>query len=330
MKKNLAISIDLGASNLRAAVVSKNGKILKCLKIKTPKKSEVIALKNLIVLINVLIENVSKQKIKGIALSAGSPVNQEGLLNPPNLPFKKLALRKPLEKYFKLPVLISNDCKAGVYGEKIFGAGEACLPAGRPRLSAGREYKNIVYITISSGIGGGAIVDNHLLSGQSNNAAEIGHFIIDTKYNLPCGCGRGRGHWEAMCSGTNLPKFFRAWLKLRNEARPHQRGQASLKNAVKTSADIFELADKKDKTILNFLKEVGKMNGRGISNVIAAYNPELITLGGAVVLENKKHILPYLKKNVDKFLETPKIISTPLKENIVLLGGAALIFYPKN
>jgi len=307
MKKDLAIAIDLGATNLRAAVVSKNGKILKCLKIKTPKKSEALAIKNTIILINVLLENFNKKRIKGIAISAGSPVNQEGLIHPPNLPFKKLAIKKPVEKYFNLSVILSNDCSAAVWGEKHFGAG--------------KKSKNLVYITFSSGIGGGAIVDNHLLSGHSRNAAEIGHFVIDTKYKLLCGCGKGHGHWEAMCSGNNLPKFFRVWLK---------ENRIKNKYSIKNSADIFALADKKNKTILNFLKEVGKMNGHGISNVIVAYNPELITLGGAVILNNKKHILPYLKKNVDKYLETPKIIITPLEEDIVLLGATALIFYSQN
>lgn len=306
MKKDLVISIDLGASNSRAAIVSKNGKILKRLETKTIRESEALLIKSLIVLVNGLLENSDKgERIKGIALNAASPVSQEGLTNPPNLPFKKIALRKPLEKYFKLPVILNNDCSAAVWGEKTFGAGKG--------------YENLVYITISSGIGSGAIVDNHFLSGHTKNAGEIGHFTIDTKYNLSCGCGKGRGHWEAMCSGNNLPKFFKAWLK---------QNKLQDKYSVKKSADIFDLADKKNKTVLDFLEEVGRMNGRGISNVIAAYNPELITLGGAVVIQNKKYILPYLKKNVDKFLEMPKILITPLKEDIVLLGGAALIFYP--
>ncbi|MBU3918521.1 ROK family protein [Patescibacteria group bacterium] len=307
MKKDLVIAIDLGATNLRAGIISKNGKILKCFKIKTPKTSEAEILNNIIVLVNALLENFKKQNIKAITVAAGSPVSQDELIAPPNMPFKKIAIRKPLEKYFKLPVILNNDCIAAVWGEKHFGAG--------------KKFKNLVYITISSGIGAGAIVDNHLLSGHSNNAAEIGHFTIDTKYNLLCGCKKGHGHWEAMCSGNNLPRFFKAWLK---------ENRIKNKYLIRKSADIFALADKKDKIILKFLKEVGQLNGHGISNAIVAYDPELITLGGGVVLNNKKHILPYLKKNVDKYLKTPKIITTPLKEDIVLLGAAALVFYPKN
>ena len=311
MKKDLAIAIDLGASYLRAGIIPKNGKILKQVKIQTPKKglSGKIITNTIIVLINNLLENESKKNIAGIGIGSIGPINFEKgeIINTPNLKFKKIPLKTPLEKYFNLPVILSNDCTAAILGEKHFGAG--------------KKLKNLVYITISSGIGAGAIVDNHLLSGHSNNAAEIGHFVIDTRYKLSCGCGKGRGHWEAMCSGNNLPRFFRAWLK-ENKIRD--------KYSIKNSADIFALADKRDKTTLDFLKEVGKMNGYGISNVIVAYNPELITLGGAVVLNNKKHILPYLKKNVDQYLETPKIIITPLKENIVLLGAAALIFYPQN
>lgn len=307
MTENLAIAVDLGATNLRAAIVNKKGKVLKRAKTKTPAKGKILVIKSIIVLINVLLEDYKKQNIKGIGVSAASPINEQGLIKPPNLPFKKLVIKKPLKNYFKLPVILANDCQAAVYGEKIFGAG--------------KNYKNLVYVTISTGIGAGAIVDNHLLSGQTGNAAEVGHFIIDTKYNILCSCKKGRGHWEAICSGKNLPRFFKIWLK-------HHNLNLKPKYKIKTAKQIFNLADKKDKIVLNFLKEVGQFNGHGMSNVIVAYNPELITLGGAVVLNNKKYILPELKNNIDKFLKTPKIIVTPLKEDITLLGAAALVLYP--
>lgn len=307
MKKDLAVAIDLGASNLRAAVISKKGKILKSLKTETPKtgKSGLIVTKTLIVLINILLEKYRKEKIAGISVGAIGPIDfQKGkVLNSPNIPFKEIPLTEPLKKYFSLPVFLSNDCSAAVWAEKIFGAG--------------KKYKNLVYITISSGIGGGAIVDNHLLLGRNYNAAEVGHFIVDTKYNLLCSCKKGRGHWEAYCSGNNLPKFFNYWLKF---------NKIKGKYPVKTSKDIFKLAKMSDKTVLKFMDEIGQINARGISNIIVAYSPEIITLGGAVFLNNKELLLPYIKKNIDKYLSPPKITATRLKENVVLLGSAALIF----
>ncbi len=335
MKKNLAIAVDLGASNLRTAIIDQTGKILRSARSRTPNtKSGKLITETIIVLINHLLEDTDKKRIKGIGIGSIGPIDfKKGeIRNTPNLKAKTINLVKPLEKYFALPVKLYNDCTAAVWGEKHFGAG--------------KKSKNLVYLTISSGIGAGVIVDNHLLIGHSRNAAEVGHFIIDTKYKMACGCKKGNGHWEAMCSGNNLPRFFKRWLNFCNKAcnedgprcsysqrlqRGLQRGPSSLqilkKQKIRTSADIFELADKKNKNVLNFLKELGQLNGHGISNIIVAYNPEIITIGGAVFLNNQKHILPYLKKNVDKYLKLPKIMATPLKGDIVLLGAAALLFF---
>ncbi|MEA3453034.1 MAG: ROK family protein [Patescibacteria group bacterium] len=307
MKKDLVIAVDLGASNLRIALVSKKGKILKSLIAKTPKKgtSGIVISKKIILLINAIISNQSKKQILGIGIGSAGPLDYKSgkIFNSSNIPFKNIPLVEPLKKYFNLPVYLFNDCSAATWGEKTFGAG--------------KKYKNLVYVSISSGIGSGAIVDNHFLIGHNHNATEVGHFIVDTKYSLLCSCKRGHGHWEGYCSGNNLVRFLKYWIKSNNIKKKH---------SIKAAEDIFVLAKQKDKTILKFIEEVGRINARGISNVIVAYSPEMITLGGAVILNNKKFILPYIKKNIDKFLIPPKIIITPLKENIVLLGVAALVF----
>ena len=307
--KEAAIAIDLGATNLRVAIISKRGKCLKKIQSKTPKKgsSPQIIITEIIRLIQIILKD-SKTNFKGICVSAAGPIDhQKGeIVNPPNIPFKKIPIIKPLNKFFKLPVSLYNDCNAAVWGEKHFGAG--------------RKFKNIVYITISSGIGGGAIVDGHLLLGKSGSAVEIGHFKIDTKYNFPCGCKKGKGHWEGYCSGNNLPRFFKFWLK-KNKIK------FSAKNT-KTSKDIFGSARKKEKIVLRFLEEIGKLNAAGLNNVIVAYDPEIITLGGSVVLCNKEFIFPYFRKYLENYLKVPKIIVTPLKEDVVLFGAASLVFWP--
>ena len=140
--------------------------------------------------------------------------------------------------------------------------------------------------------------------------------MVDTEYNLPCSCQKGHGHWEAYASGNNIPKFFRVW-KEKNHL------ETRFPSAAK---DIFKAARKKDKVALKFMEEMGKINGRGISNVIAAYDPEIIILGGAVALGNGDLVLKYSKKYIDKFLRLPKIKITTLGENAPLLGAAAEIF----
>ena len=311
--QEIAIAIDLGATYLRGATISKQGKILYKVKIKTPHsgQSGQVITKKIVYLIKELINSQSDgSQIKGIGISSIGPIDYKkgAIINSPNIPFKKVPLLSPLRKKFNLPILLFNDCTSAVWGEKHFGAG--------------KKFRNIVYITISSGIGGGAIVDGHLLFGKEGNAVEIGHFKIDTKYNLLCGCQKGRGHWEGYCSGNNLPRFFKFWLKKEKINFP-------TKN-IKTARDIFERARRKDKVILKFLKEIGKLNASGLNNVIVAYNPEIIILGGSVVLYNKKFIFPYFKLYLEKYLTLPKIVVSPLKEEVVLFGSASLVFWPPN
>ncbi|MCD5396311.1 MAG: ROK family protein [Candidatus Pacebacteria bacterium] len=315
--KEVAIAIDLGATNLRVALISKKGKIIQKIKIKTPKegKSGKVITNKLITLAQKIIQFAKQHnyKIPGIGISSIGPLDYKKgeIVNSPNIPFKKVPIIQPLKRKFKLPVYLFNDCTSAVWGEKHFGKG--------------KKFKNIIYITISSGIGGGAIVDNHLLFGREGNAVEIGHFKIDTKYNLLCGCKKGRGHWEGYCSGNNMPRFFKFWLK--SQGLNFSNLNFSIKK-IKTSKEIFELARKREKIVLKFLKEVGKLNAAGINNVMVAYDPEIIILGGSIVLYNKEFILPYFKPYFEKYLPLPKIIITPLKEDVVLFGSASLVFWP--
>lgn len=310
--KRFAIAIDLGATNLRVALISREGKILGKKSVPTPQsQSSQVIINEIVSLIQTTIKNsrTTINQIKGIGISAAAPVDisKGEIVNPPNIPCKKISPTETLKKKFHLPVTLYNDCTAAVWGEKHFGKG--------------KKYKNIVYITISSGIGGGIISNDRLLLGRSGSAGEIGHFNIAAPYRFPCSCKKGINHWEGFCSGNNLPRFFKFWQKNHKITPPYY---------VHNAKEIFALVKAKNKIALKFLKEVNKLNALGISNVIVAYDPEIIILGGAVVLNNKEIILAGIKKNVEKFLPIPKIVATSLKSDVSLFGAAALLFWPPN
>jgi len=310
MKENFALAVDLGATKIQSALISEGGEIIEKIKEETKKegKDGKIITKQIISQLKRLIKKESE--ILGIGIGSIGPIDYKRgeIKNTPNLPFKKIPLISPLKKIFGLPVFLLNDCNAGVLGEKYFGAG--------------KKFENLVYVTISSGIGGGAIVNGKLILGKGGNAVEIGHMIVETKYNLMCSCKKGKGHWEAYCSGNNLLRFFKVWLKER---------KIKINRYPKKAKEIFEMAKRGEKIAKEFLlKEVGKINAKAISNLIVAYDPELITLGGAVVLNNPEFILPPIEKYIDHFLPyLPKIKITPLKEDIILLGSAAFVFLNK-
>jgi glucokinase len=238
-----------------------------------------------------------------IGISAAGPIDHRkgAIVRPPNIPFREIPLVDPLGDEFGLPVRLTNDCHAGALGEVAFGAGAGC--------------RNLVYITLSTGIGGGIVCNGRLLLGRDGNAAEIGHFHVDTAYGLPCGCG-GAGHWEGYASGRFLPRFFARWCEFSGRTC----GDADPSSA----AGIFAAARRGDPAALGFLEALGEINGRGISDVIVAYDPSLIVLDGSVVLRNEDLLLPFLLPHVDRFLPLPEIRLTALDGLAPLLGASIL------
>lgn len=309
MKNKLAIAVDLGASNVRVALVSTNGKLVDKKTESTDKhgKAGATITNQIAGLIAQITKSASLKSFAGIGIASIGPLDYKkgGPIHSPNIPYSFVPLVKPLEKKFSLHVSLLNDTNAAVLGERLFGVG--------------KNIDNLVYVTISTGIGGGAIVNGNLLLGKGGNAAEVGHLSVDTKYDMLCSCKKGTDHWEGLASGTNIPKFFATWAKSKN-ARVE---------SFKTTKEIFQEARNKNEVILQFLDALAKVNARAISDIIVAYDPQLITLGGSVVLNNKDIIISGIKKYVDHFLPLPRIQVTPLGDDIVLLGAGTAVFQKK-
>jgi glucokinase len=302
------IAVDIGATKIRVASGNLEG-ILEKISGETDRMNgpEGVSLQ----IIKMIRELVNSPEAIGVG-SIG-PINHgTGIItNTPNYPFNKIPVVKPLMQEFEVPVKIVNDCTAGVLGEHVYGAGKGLY--------------NLSYITISTGLGGGAMVDGHLLMGKDGNAVEVGHLTIYPDSEIICGCG-GKGHWEAYSSGKNIPKFAQMLLKS-NEW--HDSLLAVLCNSnVKaiTTEMIFDAAKQGDETALWIVGEVGKINAIGIANVINAYDPALITIGGSVALSNPELIMKPIHSYVAQHVinRLPEIAITSLGGDIVLYGALAL------
>jgi len=316
MEGKIALGVDIGATWVRVAVADTSGEILTKNKeaIRTSGELEVSA--QVIRLVKELITELNSQKgnIIGIGIASAGPMNREKgeLVTPSNIPLEIVPLAQPLKDEFSTEVELINDGVSAVLAESKYGAGQ------------GRE--NIVYITISTGIGGGVIMDGNLLLGKNGNAAEVGHFTIDEEEKLKCGCGR-RGHWEAYCSGSNIPNFVEMKLK----SQDFQVYNSSLLEIMEggfdgfRARDLFDLAKNGDEGALELVEELGRLNAIGFATVTEAYDPELITIGGGVALNNPDLILAPIKTKIEKYTqnEVPEIRITPLDENNVLYGAIA-------
>jgi glucokinase len=180
-------------------------------------------------------------------------------------------------------------------------------------------------VTLSTGLGGGAIVDGHILVGKDGNAVEIGHLTIDSNSELVCGCGC-RGHWEAYCSGRNIPKFARLLMSdKRSEDIPLIKFTEGDVDDITTKA-LFAAASMGDPFALWLVEKIGEVNAIGFANLINAFDPELITVGGSIALSNPVLILKPIEKNIDRHIinRRPEIMITPLGEDVVLQGALAL------
>lgn len=308
MQSPYAIAVDLGATNSRVALVDQRGKIIKKLRRPTPREGArgTVITAALTEMIQKLMTTVPPDThFQGIGISSIGPLDYKkgGPRNSPNIPFSFVPLVPPLKAQFSLPVLLLNDANAGVLAEHHFGAG--------------KRIKNLVYVTLSTGIGGGAIVDGKLLFGRGGNAAEVGHLIVDTTYNLPCACAKGIGHWEAYASGRTIPRFFSEWTRAHKE---------KIEFNARDAETIFKKANEGNAMARAFLDELGRVNGRAVSDLIVAYDPELITFGGSVALHNSNVIIHGIKKYAEHYLARPAITITSLGEDITLLGAAAAVF----
>jgi Transcriptional regulator/sugar kinase len=293
------IALDLGATHTRAGLIEHSGRILH--RVSSPTPHEGIA-EFLIALVQQVASPEEILAAEGIGISAAGPVDiQQGILvNPPNLPFRNLPLVGPLESVFGIPAYLANDCHAGIIGEACFGAA--------------RGVANTAYITLSTGIGGGILSGGRLLLGRDGNAAEIGHFLVDTTYSLRCGCGF-TGHWEGYASGRFMPSFYRTWHAV------HRKGPAPFPA---TAEEIFRAARNHDPNAVEFLEALGVINARGMSDVIVAYDPDWIVLDGSVALNNYSELVTTMEPHIDRFLPLPTICLSSLAGDAPLLGASIL------
>lgn len=296
------VGMDIGATNLRIALADEKGNIIK-------QSTEKTDGPNLMSQIYSKLDELGN--FHGIGIASVGPLNSRSgvITNPPNINIRNLNIVDMLKERYDRPSYLLNDCVAIVLGEKRFGVG--------------KKIKNLVYLTLSTGIGCGAIVDDRVILGKDGNAHEVGHYVVETDSRLRCGCGR-YGHWEAYCSGKNIPNFARYLLQ--EEYKDSKTKLSSVKDL--TSELLFEIG-KTDKVAAGIVEKIGRINAIQIENIIHAYDPELITIGGSVALNNQKEIMGPIQEYLRdySFSHKPEVIITGLGGDAGVLGGVAGFLY---
>ncbi len=293
--------------------------------------------------------NITLDQIAGIGVATPGPLNNRTgvIYSPPNLPgWENVPLRELIQQQFKTLILIENDAHTAGLGEYMFGAG--------------RGSRYMVYLTVSTGIGGGVIIDGKILEGANGTAGELGHMTIDWKGER-CNCGN-IGCLEYLASGTAIARYA-------NEAIAAGQGADLLAFASTMLEHIATVPDQEALPIhdpntqpldeydelsgvveplrvnaytvaraaeagiplaRDIITQVAEALGVGLVNIIHVYNPEIIILGGSFMQMGRMLMEPALRIVRERTMKAPRdsarIALAQLTRNAGLVGAGALIY----
>ena len=232
------------------------------------------------------------------------------IVAPKNLPgWRNVPIVRMLSDEFGMPFYLDNDANAAALAEHRFGAG--------------RGSSHMIYLTLSTGIGGGIIVDDQLYRGQTGNAGELGHMSVAFD-GVPCVCG-SRGCIEAYSSGTALAKQARAALAA-GEASSLANGPGGMDGV--TGEAVVEAVRRGDPLALKLWDRALSILGMGLTNLIHIFNPRRIVIGGGISNAGDLLFEPLrrhtMKHTLKELGDVCKIVPAQLGAEVGVMGAAAL------
>ncbi|KKS97924.1 MAG: ROK family protein, glucokinase [Candidatus Gottesmanbacteria bacterium GW2011_GWA2_43_14] len=313
------LGLDFGGTKLAAGLVDpQDGRILRSLRCDTPNERMADkSLKAMLSMASDLVKTYQNRSLKGIGVSFDGPVEANGRVPRFSMHvsgWEGFPLAETIEKTFKFPTRIGHDADAAALGEYRFGAGQG--------------VKNMLYFTVSTGIGGGVIINGKLHRGEHSWAGEVGHMTLKPDGPL-CPCGR-RGCLEALSSGLSIARTARERLKQPIPKPKPSEYKISILNDLPmeelTSKTVADAAQKGDLLAKSIWNEAMTWLGIGIASAANILNPGRVVLGGGL-----SHAGDLMFTTVRKVVkaramdQTLEVVPAKFRENVGVVGAAALI-----
>ncbi len=314
-KHGKIIGVDLGGTRVRAVLTDGSGKFLaRTEKLTKAYKGKAYVIDRIVEVVNTIMDGADHSQIVGLGLGAPGPTNPHSgmVYSPPNLPgWTNVPLGEILEDRLKIPAYIGNDATLAALGEYTFGAG--------------KDYRYLVYITVSTGIGGGIIDNGRMIEGAKGAAGEIGHMTIEP-FGPRCNCGN-QGCLEVLASGTGIR---RRALEMLESGRKSLLTELSGGDLKKVDAMLVDQAARLgDQASIELIEQTAVYLGIGITNLLHLLNPEIIVFGGGVA-NSGDLMMQIITEEVNRrampiFRENLKLVSTNLGGDVGLYGAVALV-----
>ena len=256
--------VDIGGTTVKLGLFSEAGAIVEKWEIVTRTENEGAAiLPDVAEAINGKLEQhgIEKEQVLGIGVGVPAPVTVDGIVNgSANLGWKYKNAKKELEELTGLTAEFGNDANVAALGEMWKGGGVG--------------YRNMIMVTLGTGVGGGIIINGKILTGENGAGGEIGHMCVNLEETDTCGCG-GHGCLEQYASATGIVRLAKRRLEADTKDSVLRQGEVSAKT-------VFDAVKAGDEVACEIAEQFGQYLGKGLAAIAAVVNPEAFVIGGGV------------------------------------------------
>ena len=252
-------------------------------------------------------KQMDKDAIAGVGVGAPGPIDAAGVVHRAvNLGWKTFNVKETLEALINLPVRAGNDANVAALGEMWMGGGKG--------------YKDLVVVTLGTGVGGGIIVDGRMISGSTGAAGEIGHIHVDDTETDVCNSGN-KGCLEQFASATGITRLANKKLASTDMDSVLRGGEVSAKT-------VFDAVKARDPLAMEVAEQFGKYLGDALAAVAGVVNPEAFVIGGGVSKAGEiliDYIRPHYEKSVFHGCREAKFALATLGNDAGIYGAAKLV-----
>ena len=257
--------IDVGGTTIKCGLFNTEGMVLDKWEIKTNKENNGVSiLSDIVATLNAKLEEkgIAKADVLGAGVGVPGPVTADGtVLVCVNLGWGQFNINDTLSEMLGLPVAAGNDANVAALGEMWKGGGQG--------------YRDVVMVTLGTGVGGGVILDGKIRAGSNGAAGEFGHMTVDPEDSAVCGCGC-HGHLEQYASATGIVRLAKKELE-ENPAETALRGVENLQ-----AKDVFDAAKAGDAIAIGLVDKLCSILANALSYVAATVDPQVFVIGGGV------------------------------------------------
>lgn len=306
--KKYVFGVDIGGTTVKLGLFDVEGNVLDKWEIttRTENGGENI-LPDIADSIKEKMKQIDKESVAGVGVGAPGPIDGKGIVHRAvNLGWGTFSVKDTLENLLSMPVMAGNDANVAALGEMWMGGGQG--------------YRDLVVVTLGTGVGGGIIVDGKILTGSTGAGGEIGHIHVNDNEEDFCGCGN-KGCLEQYSSATGITRMANQLLAASDMESVLRGGEVSAKT-------VFDAVKERDPLALEVAQKFGNYLGDALASIACVVNPEVIVIGGGVSKAGEiliDFIRPHYEKNVFHGSRQVKFTLATLGNDAGIYGAAKLV-----